>query len=367
MGDIFKAIGDGFNQVATAAGKELNRIGAEVVENIHKDAAQIEGGIQRGGFLGGLVEAADVFSPGHQIVNVLDATNVIPEDQALQELISGGINLGAGIAYGGPVALPLYLLAAKDVADSLGAMSRPGTPMAPSQGNVSPEVVQRMRQIQVESPAPRAPRRSSAPAVENIRGRQPAFAVELPKGAGPCCGVGGGFAPGSLGEAHGRALEKMLARIREMLDKKNAPSDDDLERTIDKILNSGMGFEDMIFALLRTLIRDTEKQGKALVNDLRGSRKEAGKTRDGMTADIKDAREKLKSETDPAKRQVLQGELEDKIAERAQFMDDSASSRAEIAEDLKNLMQKLSEMQQALSNVMNSMHESSMAAIRNIR
>jgi hypothetical protein len=38
-----------------------------------------------------------------------------------------------------------------------------------------------------------------------------------------------------------------------------------------------------------------------------------------------------------------------------------------MMEELKNMMQKLQQMQQALSNVLNSMHQGAMNSVRNIR
>lgn len=113
------------DRVVGAAGRELGRVGAESRKNVSNDFTSIADAIDKHGFLGGAVQAADVFSPGHQVANGLDAWNVIPEDPALKELISGGVNLASGA--------PFSLLALKDLADAVGAMRKPTGPVpAPS-------------------------------------------------------------------------------------------------------------------------------------------------------------------------------------------------------------------------------------------
>jgi hypothetical protein len=131
INDVTSAVGKGFEKVSKSAGREVERALDEHVTHIEEDFDSIAKAIDEGGLLGGVVQSADVFSPGHVVANELDAWNVIPEDPALKELVSAGTNL----ATGGPFAL----LAAKDLADSIGAISKANGPRpAPSTSHAAP-------------------------------------------------------------------------------------------------------------------------------------------------------------------------------------------------------------------------------------
>lgn len=368
MGDFFsdlgKSMSDGFNKVSRAAGRELERIGDEMIENIDKDANQISRGIEKGGFLGGFMEAADVFSPGHQAVNVLDATNVIPEDPALQEGLSAGINLGVGLAVAGATGVPLFslggtLLALKDGADAIGAMqaSPAAVPGAPKKGQT-----------------PMSPVEAKKAAIEAAKAEARERAREKIENAGKRSGYG----TGSLVDGFTWNLGKVLDNIGDILGPGEPKGDDKVDEEerkmlaeIKRILNTpGMMFEDLIYALMRAVIRGTDRQAKALAAKLESDADTTQADKKALRGKVADANGELaeaKKSGDPTKIAAAEtklmeanGNLEDLVTERT-------DSRSERFEQLKQMLQKLSEMQQALSNILNAQHESAMAAIRNIR
>lgn len=340
MADFFKTMGDSWNTVTKSIEKEFKRIPNEMDQNIRKDAQQISQGVERGGFLGGIVEAADVFSPGHQVVSLLDSFNVVPEDEALQEGISAGINLGAGVLLGtGPTAFltpALVLLAAKDASDAMNA----GNSSAPNQRAQTPH-----------SPGEARRAREGGSRTDCV----------VQHGCSDSCRTG--FRVDLSEVSQGIRYGDMIERIRD-----NLTGRKDIDSEIDRILsNPNLCFEDMIFLLMRVVIRAGKDETTDLARELRGSRDGNRARRDALSQEIAELRGKLASEQDPKKADNLRNQLNGKIEDRADLVNDSAESRAEIAESLKNAMQRISEMEQALSNILNTQHETAMAAIRNIR
>lgn len=202
FGKLGNAVSNGIEKVGRSATREVERALDESVTHIEEDFDSIAKAIDDGGLVGGAVQAVDVFSPGHQIANSLDAWNVIPEDPALKELVSAGGNLATGG--------PWSLLALKDLADSIGAIKgSPQTPApAPSQG------------------AP--PPRDAAPSGEGY----------------PTCDHGTGNVHGSQA-ATLRELGEVLTALRQMRSARedyrcqnpDAPVPTDGQYTIDEILN----------------------------------------------------------------------------------------------------------------------------------
>lgn len=369
MGDFFqdlaKSASDGFNKISRSAGRELERIGDEMIENIEKDADQISRGIEKGGFLGGFMETADVFSPGHQAVNLLDATNVIPEDPALQEGLSAGINFGVGMAVAGATGVPLFslaggLLALKDGADAIGAMqaSPAAVPGAPKKGHT-----------------PMSPADAKRAAIEAAKAEAKERAREKIAEASKRSGYGTGSSvfdgiSSNLGEII-RDFGKILGPGEPTGDDKIDEEERKMLAEIKRILNTpGMMFEDLIYALMRAVIRGTDRQAKALASTLESDADVTKKDKKALRNEVAKATTELgaaQKSGDATKIAAAQNKLAEANGNLEDFAVERADSRNERFEQLKQMLQKLSEMQQALSNILNAQHESAMAAIRNIR
>lgn len=356
--------GNGMARIGNSIAKETDRAMRELGDNVSKDAAKIDTAIQKGGLLGGVVEAADVFSPGHQSVNVLDAFNVIPEDVALQEGISAGINIGMGLFSANPLTLAYYAVGAKDIGEAMAAGS---TPMAPAHSTASPseELVSRTvgHGAHEGGRVDHGRKTNGQDAIERHRREQ---AIDLAKDKirarrdGYAAGYDAGF---KMGYESG-----YLAAIKRNEELFGDDKTGQVESEIDKILsNPNLCFEDMIFALLRAVIKEGQGDVKEMAKDLKNGRLEEGEIKKDFDGKIKAKTEEIKNEKDPARKNDLQNELQNLREERAEKLSERSESRAEVAEDLKNLMAKLSEMQQALSNILNTQHEGAMSAIRNIK
>lgn len=354
----FKAIGDAvggaFGAVARALDRECGRIVNEVAENIGKDAQQIAKGIESGGLLGGLVETFDVLSPGHQIANFLDATNVIPENIAVQEGVSAAANLLSGNALAG----------FKDIADAIAAFGSPAVgarrcspPPNASQTPMHPNEAHERRKDAVRI------------AVEAARDRAAAHSAARD-------GYCGDASPGR-GTYHD-CMVRWWANAGAPSCEQGSAGDgavDDAERRmsaeINRILNNPcLDFEDMIFHLMRAVIKGTQAQAKAMTKALTAEAKDARQARtQGSEAVISARRELRRAEAAGNRDGVARAEA---TLERLQLNNQNSfeartESRNDKMEVLKNILQKLSEMQQALSNVLNAQHETAMATVRAIR
>jgi hypothetical protein len=126
----------GAGKVAKHAEREIDRALRKQVTQIDNDFDSIAGAIDKGGLLAGAIQVADVFSPGHQVANGLEAWRLLPSnDTRTKELVSAGVNLGFAPVTG----LPGFLIAAKDVADALAATEvKPNTTAAAAHGAERP-------------------------------------------------------------------------------------------------------------------------------------------------------------------------------------------------------------------------------------
>jgi hypothetical protein len=110
-------------------------------------------------------------------------------------------------------------------------------------------------------------------------------------------------------------------------------------------------FEDLIAALMIDHLKDQQDKIEEKAKDLLNRSKEADK-----------ASSQAKGMAETGARQVPGG---DRAADAAKS--GTSESRNIEFEMIKNEIQKLSQMQQALSNVLNTMHEQAMGAIRHIK
>lgn len=336
---------DFFSDMGKAITKQWHRSMEELNQNIDSDLQSIVDKTEKEGFLQGAVEAFDVFSPGNRTAELLDAFNVIPEDPGLKELVSAGVNL-ATCPFG-------VFAAAKDVMDAVGACT----------GADPGAVANRPTEAQTPRRPEDAYRAGCEGALRPLDGKELAQIVidgrsfSPPKGNGFC---GGSVADGLRGD-----YADIIKRIGDHWGKDKT---DQADSAIEKLLkNPNLCFEDLIFMLMRLVVKQGRDEVKDLAKGLKDGRAADRETRDAMGADIDKLRGQVSSAKDPAERERLNSQLQSAIDKRAEFVSDRSESRAEVAEELKNALQKLSEMQQALSNILNTQHETAMAAIRNIR
>ena len=172
----------------------------------------------------------------------------------------------------------------------------------------------------------------------------------------------------------GKAGDATRKRLAEM-EKESAKGIAEL----DKILNNpNLSFEDMIFMLMGALMKQSQNDVKGMTKQVREDKIAFDETKRQLTADV-DAKEakvlelEAKVRADPkdegAAKQLGQAKSELRTAgeERNDKISDNNDSRQEQLEAIKNAMNKITEMQQALSNILNSMHQTAMNTIGNIR
>jgi predicted nucleic acid-binding Zn-ribbon protein len=145
--------------------------------------------------------------------------------------------------------------------------------------------------------------------------------------------------------------------------------------------NPCLAFEDMIFLLMRALVKQSQLEVKIGLQTEKTNRDQArvaeraergalqadeaalSRQRAQMSA-MQDGPEKNQAAADLGTRQTALN------ARREQFTSDlgeATESRQERFEELKQAMQKITEMQQALSNILNTLHQTAMSTIGNIR
>lgn len=157
---------------------------------------------------------------------------------------------------------------------------------------------------------------------------------------------------------------------------------DKATRDIERILNDpNLSFEDMIFLLMRAVIKQSESEVKIQLEGEKAGRdadkaaRDAGRSEiDGLQGQMNGLSKELVSAKDPKakeeiqlKMQTLKTKIEKQQSDVGTNVQDKAEQRSERFEELKESLQKVSEMQQALSNIMNTLHQTAMNAIGNIR
>ena len=137
-------------------------------------------------------------------------------------------------------------------------------------------------------------------------------------------------------------------------------------------LGPGATFEDLVAAFMFDVVKDQQEEIKKKMSELKSSINSKKKGRGGIGGFLKKAvgiaAPILGSTMGPLG--SIAGRAIGGMASggsQAQGGQSASDSRQLKMEELKNLMQKLQQMQQALSNVLNSMHQGAMNSIRNIR
>lgn len=343
-------IGGFVSDLAHAATKQVERSVKELRDGLGEDMDRVIDKTKNEGLLQGAWEMGDLFSPGNLVTETADAFNIIPEDPGLKELVSAGVNL---------VASPFGAFrAAKDVMEAVDACTNPS----------AGAIAQRPTQAQTPRSPEDAKRAAIVAAMEAAMARveekltradgHGGFKHILPAHGGYCGG-------GSVSDGYRNTIADLMKRLRELYGEDKTSKAD---AEIDKLLkNKNLCFEDMIFLLMRKVIKQGQSEVKELAGELRGVGDKNRADRKEMNGEIAELHRKYAATKDPGAREQIGNQIRELEDKRELTVEERMESRAEKAEELKNALQKLSEMQQALSNVLNTQHETAMGAIRNIR
>jgi len=366
--DFLKAIGNTVNTIV----KETKRAADEAAELMSQSVDDVGKAAEEGGLVGGALQAFEELSPGNFAAGAADVlTGPGQLDPKVAATIRGGVNLAVGALVPGP-GLLLQAQALKDGATALGLLGN-----APRAG--SPEAQQAPGATQGQTPE--RPSEAAVRKGDSLIGggdwRRGNIGKPPNGGYGPpsSSDLGGGSIRIDIGPSKPNdAAQKRLAKLEEDLAKADAD--------IDKILsNPNLSFEDMIFMLMNAIISQSQKEVKLGLADEKAARDVAKGGRDIERNAIKAegssiAKEQTRlagEEAGPKKDKALAAlnERKTKLDSRSESLStnlsDASESRAERFEELKNAMNKITEMQQALSNILNNMHQTAMSTIGNIR
>jgi hypothetical protein len=378
MNEFFHNLGNATNNLFKTVGKETERIVKEAGRHVTESIDEISKQTEKGGLFMGAATAVDKLSPGNILAGAVDS--VIPGEDLPQPLVDGisaAGNLGAAVVVGGPVGAALGLVAAVDGLQALGGSAAPG-------GVDGAPANQGQRMQTPESPAEararkdlhvKLPEHLRAPSKEGPRTTEVLIDIVVPPGGGWSHDGGDGIDGVDDGARDtSRAGRDRLRKIEKDAQKVDA----EIERILS---NPNLSFEDMVFLLMRALIKQSNLEVKAELQAEKNSRSAAraadSKERTSLQSEeTKLAKEKASLASKPAGAErdaalAKLGERQQTLASRrenfATGTNEAAESRQERFEELKQAMQKISEMEQALSNIMNALHQTAMNAIGNIR
>lgn len=162
-------------------------------------------------------------------------------------------------------------------------------------------------------------------------------------------GGAGGFLAGALGPGGPFQAETILRNKTGMTYTGGGPG------SLVNRLPPNATFEDLVAAFMIDAVKDMQDEAKAKMDEIRKSIDKG---------DGKSAQSGIMG---------FFGGLASKLPVVGRFFDSGQNagkgedSRNLMFEELKNIMQKLAQMQQAMSNVLNTMHEQAMGAIRHIK
>jgi hypothetical protein len=381
LSSIGNAASQGYNDLSKAVGDEANKVVSRTAKNVKGDFDEIADGIKKNGALGGACATFDVLTPGHATAEILDDAGVVT-DPAMKQLIASGVNIsmGAGIPGAG------LLLQADGIAEGIdgvsklfgGAKAQPGVPqqstmqMPPAQSNQCPadayKSAQRERAIE-------AAKMKSAEKTAYVKGFEAGERAGERKGfreglevgehrattmpvnggwpsSGPCYG---GSAEGSIRASTGDMNDLMGQMFGQY-------SGDDIDDKLKQIMNSGMSFEDRIFMLMTTVVSEDQDSIQGQSNDLLKQDAAAKAAYDSSTTQI-NALMNGPNASDP----TTQAKITEMQHERDNASTNANNSRQDAFQKIQQATSKLSEMQQALSGTLNSLHDTAMSTIRNIK
>ena len=358
--DLGKSISGGFDKIGKSLDGEVKKIHHDHIQNINKDFDDVSKAIDKGGLFGGACKTFEKLSPGHIVANSLQELHVIPDDPKLREGVEGAVNLAYSPLVPG-FGCFLWIEGAGQLIDSM-SPAKPGVPPSEAQANQPPStaataLTPEQRHAAIESCKEQI-REKTEEAREEARER---IALRGFNNGGmerfPTV-IRDGYAPAPTIEVNlYNDYGAIGSRLEDLYGKKKIDQAND---AIDRILNNpNLSFEDMIFELMRALMKDGQGDVKKLTDEMNADSKSMQKDIDDLSGKIEGLRKSGKKPDDP--------ELASLLDKRAGLVQKRQESREEVAEKIKNATEKLSEMQQALSNILSSMHENAMSAIRNIK
>ena len=405
--DPGKALAELWNGVMKEGGRAVGEAGKLVAESID----DISKATKSGGVVGGALQAFEELSPGNFAAGAVDVLTGRGElDPQLAAGIRGGVNLLVGAMVPGP-GLLLQAQALKDAAGAFGMLGgAPTSPASPPAGQhpgatqqQSPERPSEAGRRTGGSPTGRAEwstekrariEEAKAKAKEEIKSKareanqngriadlegrvaylEKLMGVQENKPGGGYGGntdVSGGFVTIDFSSLKGSDLRRGVDRLKDNI----SGADDEISRILD---NPNLSFEDMIFMLMNVLVKQQQAEVKDMTKDLREKKADFDAEKKGLRAEIKKQEESVatlrgKASADPKNEGVVKnlGLAESKLKGMTESLtdrqNDFGDSRQENFEAIKNAMNKLSEMQQSLSNILNTMHQSAMNTIGNIR
>jgi hypothetical protein len=369
MSNHFQSIGTAAQHLFTALGREPGRIGQEATRHIAESIDSVTKAVVQGGFGGGLLAAADEFSPGNLVAGVVDA--FIP-GRDLPQPIADGISAGANALLASLVPGVGPVLGVLALVDAFQALSG-ATAKKPTERPQRPQTPDRPSHHGRSTPTPKgvaAPERLQID-IDVIRGGS---ASHLGWCAGQELPLDHPGVPGVGVDDPSRAGRRRLAQLERDL----RAADAEIDRVL---MNPHLCFEDMVFMLMKALLRQSQLEVKLELQTEKNSRDLARRAeRDERRAlhaselELAHGREKATGMKDGKKKNDKLASLSTRQtalnARREEFtarVSESTESRQERFEELKQAMQKLSEMEQALSNILNAMHQNAMNTIGNIR
>ncbi|MBM4283015.1 MAG: hypothetical protein FJ137_20425 [Deltaproteobacteria bacterium] len=366
MSNFFQDLGNATQNLFRAVGREPGRALNEAGRHVTASIDAVTKSVEQGGIFAGVFTAADKFSVGNVAAGLVDA--VIP-GRDLPQPLADGISAGVNAFAGGSFAL----LSLVDAFQALGGVmgGHAGSARAAGQKSQTPE-----------RPADVA-RRDSLPSLDGIckqievgvtvdPGRLVDRVVRRPDG-----GFGSDIpdlSGGGRGDDVARAGRRRLVQLERDLRQADAE--------IDRILkNPNLCFEDMVFLLMRALVKQSQLEVKVGLQSEKNDRDIARGAERAERRSLQDAesalardRARISGMADGADKNRALADLGTRQtsfnARRETFTADvgaATESRQERFEELKQAMQKITEMQQALSNILNTLHQTAMNTIGNIR
>jgi hypothetical protein len=387
MTKVDNPLGAAFGNVMKSIGNEAGRVVSEAQKHVTESFAEVAQAVESGGFVAGAVAAVDNFSLGNIVAGAVDS--IIP-GKDLPPILVEGISAVVNIS-------TLNLGAVIDIQQGMSALGGMLAKNAPSEGQKmqtpqSPSEAAAANDRSKWSPEKRAAYESARDKIKaEIRDKAVAN-NSLVDRARAVADAGGGFAAvqdvlSGLGDAsmffgsaiaditkQGKANDAAKKKLAEM-EKQSSQATAEL----DKILNNpNLSFEDMVFLLMGALMRQSQTDVKALTKETRdakatfdATKAELNQSFDAKEAKVLDLEAKLRADPndkDAAKQLgAAKSELRKASEERNDKFSEFNDSRQEQLEAIKNAMNKITEMQQSLSNILNSMHQTAMSTIGNIR
>lgn len=398
MSKIGESIGNAWNQVTNQVQQTTNDIAqgvsnaignaeqsvADGIESFGNDMAKeiddVGQKVKGGDFVGAVVELADVGSAGSVGSSLLGSFGIGPNDPVGKELVSGVINFMAGNSPG----------AVKDLGDALGALSSgtseggvppsgPQTPERPSSAagrRARSRARGRGARSEKREAAKEAAREKAELKMENSRLRAELRRLQDQVGDGYGASTVGG---GSVVEQLEQTMKQIESILQQLKGNPEAAKDrftgnmgwlegmrGNADTEVGK-LGPNATFEDLVAAFMMDVMKEKQQQVTEMMNKMKAMNEQKKQLNN-----LKMGSDMLKQVSGMVGMIVPVGTAVSMIGSAAAGMVDSQKesledSRQLLFEQLKNEMNKLQEMMQAMSNVLNAMHQGSMNAIRNIK